>query len=279
MDSSEKVEETPIPDKAQDSSSQKTPQTSQPPAPVTNGSGVPQEELDRALRIIEQQEAVLRDQYRINTELTQRFRGVDDRLRKVEAPPGPSAEELNQGFWKDPIGTMKGMITEVVSAELKATVRPLNEAAQETAYDRMKAKLKVQYPDVWDKISPSVDAFITNATSKGVELNEELIGIAGSAVYGNYVRQELAAGRTIGTPSPDPSRGRPAPVSDPPHLRPSAPQIPGKEEEAPKLRDLTENEARLARERKQTKEEFLAWLEVPPEGVIYSKIGRKEAAK
>jgi hypothetical protein len=58
----------------------------------------------------------------------------------------------------------------------------------------------------------------------------------------------------------------------PPYLAPSSPPH-KKVVEGKQYRDLTENEARLAKERNMSKEDYLNWLEVDATDVIDSKIG------
>lgn len=235
--------------------------------------------------MIAAQEAALRDMHRQNAELTQRMREFDGRIKRVEAPP-VSPADMNERFWKDPVG----VIHEVITQELKTTVAPLNEfvsrTRSETAYDRMKAGLKEQYKDIWSRIEPSIDEFVRGAAEKGTEVNEQLLNIAALTATGALYRGLLPdspapaapsapapAALAAGTPPP-PSAG--TAVVTPPHLRPSAPAAPGHEAPRTETRPLTENERRLARARNQTDEEYLAWLDVKPEDVVRSRIGIPE---
>ncbi|HEX9430477.1 MAG TPA: hypothetical protein VF944_08880 [Candidatus Bathyarchaeia archaeon] len=260
--------------------SQRTQPTSDPPAPPTEptapGAGVPQEELDRAKQLIAAQDQVIRD---MNAQITQRMRGVDERVRKLEAP-APDADELNQEFWKNPIGAMQTLIQE----ELKRTVGPLNDFRVRTegasAYDRMKAGLKAQYGDIWPHIEGTIDSFVEQAVAAGNEVNNQLLGVAALAASGAYYRGQLpgvAAPTTTPRPTPPQPPTTEPTVVTPPHLRPSAPTVPGTEAGTKKeRRELTENERRLARERGQSPEQYLDWLDVPPEEVVRSQIGRPE---
>jgi hypothetical protein len=111
-------------------------------------------------------------------------------------------------------------------------------------------------------------------------VNDQLLSVAALAATGAYHRGLL--GPVLPSPSPAPAPTPPpaapaarADMATPPHLRPSAPAVPGHERPtSPPLRDLTENEARLARERGMTKEAFLSWIDVPADQVVHSKIGR-----
>jgi len=279
---------TPIPRAA--STPVSTQPTSQPATPATEGAAAPQPGASvappvvptgptREQQLIAAQEAVLRDQQQVITRLQQSQRGIEGRVAAIESP-GPSRDDQNQAFWKDPIGLM----TNLIQTELKKTVDPINQYISgqrvETAYDRAKGRLKTEYGDLWPTIEPEVDRFITAAAQSGNEVNDQLLNVAALAATGAYHRGLL------GPTSPQPSGAPPAPptpltpaaridMTAPPHLRPSAPVIPGHErEQKPEARALTENEARLARERGQTPEQFLAWIEVPPDQVVHSKIGR-----
>lgn len=227
-----------------------------------------------------------------NTRLHSEMRTLGQRVTKVENPE-PSVDDQNQEFWKNPVGVMNKLI----QAELQKTVGPLNERLTRdstlTAYDRAKLTLKTQYADIWGSIEPYVDQFVQQATSQGMEVNDQLMNVAALTASGAYYRGQIP-GATPGAPNPNPTPApvtpatppnpnpapqTPASVFTPPHLRPSAPVIPGQEPQKVERRQLTENERRLARERKQTDEQYLDWLEVPPEGVIHSSLGKPEKPK
>lgn len=278
---------TPIPGSTPGSQSPSTPETRTPNPPPTDknvetpqspaGTGVPDEELRRLRELNAAQEATLRDYHRQNAELRQRQRELDQRLSKVETPPGPSEDQMNQEFWKNPTGVMNKLIKD----ELARTVGPLNERiqaqSQMSEYDRAKQQLKLKYNDIWDKIEGSVDDFVRTASAQGVEVNDQLMEVAALTASGLYYRGQIpGVAPTPHVAEPKKEEERPASVFTPPHLRPSAPPIPGAEPPKQELRDLTENEKRLARERGMTHEQYLQWLDVPPEGVVASRIGRKE---
>lgn len=275
---------------AEELASQKTPQTKDQPLQRTEPENVQpappvKPELTQEQRIIAAQEATLRDQHRQLTELTQRQRSLDERVTRTEKGPEPTEADLNENFWKNPTGVLGGLI----ERELAKTVAPINErlnkisqSGQLTEYDRAKLEIKKQYEDIWDQIEPHIDEWARGATAAGTEVNEQLLNLAALTASGAYYRGQLPGmtERPTAAPAAPPAR-EPAPPGDrtvatPPHLRPSAPPVPGQDRPAAKeVRALTENEARLARERKQTPEEYLAWLEVPPEQVVHSQVGRK----
>lgn len=258
------------------------PGTQQPPAQAT--SGVPEQELENARKLIALQEGVMRDAARRENELTQRLRGMEERVSKIEAP-GPTEEQRNNDFWKNPHRAVAEIVAETVKTEMARTVGPLNERLQksdaETAYDRAKARIKAmpQFKDVWQHIEGAVDEFARGAAAKGVEVNDALVDTAAINAFGAFQLGLLP--NKPGAPNP-PAPTPPArtTVQDPPHLRPSVAAIPGREtNDKPAIRELTENEKRLAREKNQTPEQFLEWLAVPAQMVIHSTIGKPEVTK
>lgn len=251
-----------------------TPATPTPAAPAI--SGVPAAELENAKKLIDAQDALIRDNARQRTETDRRLREMEERLTKAEAPPGPTAAERDGEFWKNPTK----VIGELIRAEMKTTVDPINArlAATESVsvYDRAKTRLREmpQFKDVWQHIEGSIDQFAQNAKDRGIELDDQVMQLAAVNAYGAYQLGMIPGRPAPVTPTPATI------VQTPPHLRPSVAAIPGTERtETPLLRDLTENESRLARERKQSPAEFLAWIGEGAGNVIHSKIGKTEAPK
>jgi len=271
---------TPIPTAAE-LEQQRIQQTNQPAVPPTEppaagASVVPAAPTEPTAeqKLIASQEAVLKEQQRNLAAMQQRLRGIEERQTRAETPAGPTLEEQNADFWKNPVG----VIDTLIQRELKKTVEPINQrlnaGAAVTEYDRAKARLKVEYADIWDKIEPSLDQWAAGAQQNGQAINEELIGLAALTASGAYYRGQLPNVPAPTAPATPPSPPVPV-VQTPPHLRPSAPVIPGHEQpNKPEVRALTENEARLARERKMTPEQYLAWIDVPPEQVVHSNLGR-----
>jgi hypothetical protein len=62
----------------------------------------------------------------------------------------------------------------------------------------------------------------------------------------------------------------------PPHVRPSNPPPPNRQNGGKVYRQLTELEKRVAREQGKTPEQYLDWLDVPPDQVVNSRIGLPE---
>lgn len=272
------------------SSSPTTPQTNQPPSQATEGGAPAQTgasvsppastEPTREQRLIASQDALLREQQQELARLRQSQRGLEGRVQAIETPP-PSREDQNARFWKDPVG----VVGDLINSELKKTVDPINQMLHagraETEYDRMKKDLKGQFEAEWPYIEGEIDRFVTAAAEAGNKITPELLNVAALASTGAMARGLLPGPSNI---APAPSNGQPpvtppqAPRNDmttPPHLRPSAPPAPSNERGQPtQRRELSENERRLARERNMSPEQFLDWLEVPPDQVVHSQIGR-----
>lgn len=266
---------TPIPTAAElELQRQRTQQTPNlaPPATEAGRSVEPSAptEPSREQRLLAAQEQMLRDQ-------AQQIKAMQGRLEKMEAPPPVPTADQDRKYWESPTTVIK----ELLAAELEKTVAPinarLNTQTSESEYDKAKKKLREEYKDIWDKIEPSIDQWSNGHIASGQPLTEDLLNIAAMTASGAYYRGKLGNG-TIPMPAPAPA---PAPtpsggiVTTPPHLRPSAPVIPGHESPAPaETRELTENERRLAKERGQTPAQYLEWIDVKPEDVVKSKIGR-----
>lgn len=245
--------------------------TTLPAAPPTSGVSAEAQENERLLRLIETQDGVIRENARAQADMNRRFEELSQRVTTATTPPGPTDAERDTEFWKNPTR----VIRDLISTEMKATSAPINErlarTESEQIVDRAKERLKREYGDVWSTLEPQVDQFLANATSQGVAVNDQVLDVAATAAFGAYHKGLLTQRPPAPTPTPTPER----PVVTPPHTRPSVAAIPGREAPTREdLRPLTENEERLRRERKQTHEEFLSWLTVPPDQVITSKIGR-----
>jgi len=275
------------------SQSPTTPATNGQPAPSTEGQQPTQPgasvtppaptEPTREQKLIAAQEQVLREQQQELTRLRQTQRGIETRVQAIESP-APSREDFNRQFWQDPMS-----IVDTLKAELAKTVEPINQYISgqrtETQYDRLKIELKSQFSDVWPHIEREVDRFVEAAAGAGNEVNAQLLNVAALAATGAFHRGLLGDNSSLSpappappAPTPPASPAQPrADMTTPPHLRPSAPTPPGHEQpQKPPTRELSENEKRLARERSMTPEQFLSWIEVPPDQVVHSKIGRAQ---
>jgi hypothetical protein len=207
-----------------------------------------------------------------------------DEFRKIVSTPKPAevaadAAAKNKSFYERPYEATQ----ELVRAEVQAAVAPLVDLVRGNAnrsdYDRIKDSFRVdpRFKPVFDAgLEPHIDRMIQNHAAAGQPVTKEIVLVAISGVkgaadlgllgdFGGNSGQPSMAGVP---PAPNSSPSGPTMVT-PPHLRPSAPPAPGGSgDDKPKLRDLTENEERLRRENRMTKEEFLAGMDMAAMDVV-----------
>lgn len=202
---------------------------------------------------------------------------------RQDAPPAPDAAKLNKEFYERPME----MVTDIVRKEVSAAIAPLTDfvrgASARTEYDRIKDELKAdpRVKQVFDVAEWYIDGLVTRQADAGAKITRDTVVAAVAGVRGAVELGWLDLG---GAPAPAPAPAPPASppatgpqMFTPPHLRPSAPPAPGPLDKKPELRDLTENEERLRRENRMTKEEFLAGLDMAARDVVdVSKWPKKE---
>jgi len=262
-----------IPDDTDSSTPTQTQPTSPLQSPVTEGDAPPvegadvisptdykemKEKLEQAERIVNAQKAVLKDQ---NDQLL---------TRPAEAIPTPTpaaepdAVDPNK-FWNNPEDRIRNLIKE----EIQTISQPLNLQLAENKINLMKQTVASEYGDAFGQMEPFVDNLIAQAQATGTEVNKAVIEFAAAAAYGNLIK--TGALTTVPTPTP-PTGDNNVTV---PHMRPSPGVPPENLKETPKLRPLTENEARLAREQGMSHAAYLAWIEEDSEKVVSSNIGKE----
>lgn len=197
---------------------------------------------------------------------------LDELSKKPEVPIG----DQNKEFWNNPV--------EALNRALKETVAPLiefrNEYKATTAYDKIKndAKADARFKDFLAQ--PGVEQQIDQLMSKNPAPTHEAFG---ATVMGLRGAMELGiVPRPVVDKKPDELPKPPIDMTTiPPHMRPSSAPTPKQGDTAPKLRELTENERRLARENKMTEAEFIEFSDdVKPLDVVdYKTTIEKERAK
>lgn len=229
------------------------------------------------LKIFEIQTRTVKDQ---GTRLT----ATENELAKLKAEKEeaakPTIEESAKTFYADPM--------KAITEALKEAVAPLhafkNRFESESEYGKIKKGLMVNpvYAQHLDnaEFTSIIDGLINEGTKSGVEVSTNMVEAAikhtiGSIVTGDIVLMPVKGSKTmvkgVETKVVDKELER-VDMQIPPYLAPSSPPY-KKVTDVKQYRDLTENEARLARERGQSKEQYLDWLEVDPADVIDSKIG------
>lgn len=257
-----KPEPIPVPSPAPTPSSpppvatQPTPSPAPAPVPSTNGA-----ELERMRATLAAQDAVIRDNAR---EL--------QRLRSAPPAPAPAAKDPKEFFNSPHEETAK-----IVQAELKKTIEPLQLMMQQmisrtTGVDAL-AGYRTRYPQFnWDKLAPQVTALAEAASNRGVTIDAGVMDTLALSAMGLAASGQIPDAMAVTTQAPVPPQ-LPVPVLTPPHLQPSAmpapaPQLNGIETVKP----LSENEARLARERGWTPEQYRSWENVSPDQVVNHKM-------
>jgi len=248
-------------------------------APPQEGASVvsppaPDPERARLLSLVEASDRALKDMHAQNTKLARDVQTMSEKISTL-GPPPPTAEEADKEFWKTPtksLAEMEARMRTQLIEEMRNTINPLLVQHAVSAKEMALSKMQTQYADVWDAIEPTVRQFIANAEASGTEISENVVSVATMAAAGAYYRGMLGT-----TP---PSTPAPAPVTTtvtPPHLRPTPPSAPTEGTKKP-VRQLTENERRLARERGMTEEQYIDWLEVPSDSVVKATIGKESAS-
>ena len=245
---SEGVEAEKKPDEEE---SKKTQESSVPEPPTGSEEGVQtpfggksEEEVLASIALLE---ATVKEQGRALTE-------ARDAQPATVVEPEPKTEDVDStAYFQNPIGETRKMIQE----ELKTIVAPLRE-------DFAKGRARNAWDDAADEI-PNL-ANMRPLIEAGLARN----GIANPTIAQIIGVRDMVVGQAerMGTPIPGIAtvetktevRTEAAEAHNrvSPQHNPSSQPIVSTEQQA-KIRDLTENEARMARERGMTHEEFLSW--------------------
>lgn len=253
-----------------------TPAPSPTPAPIDPLAGTPfagmtQEEKDRMLLVSMQ---TIREQ-------GSTLNRVTAEIDELKRPPAPQPKDDAKLLFEDP--------RKLVREEVNAAIAPLKEfitgMRSGTALEQLKA-VKARDPRfkaiLEDPIlSHEVDVAMSKADVNDRNLELVIAGVSGAANLGMIPGWRPSAGAPAPAAPAAPAPGA-LPVAVPPHIPPSAGPGPGAPSPAPKIRELTENERRLAREMKMSPEQYVAWTDLSAPDVPFAdrtKIDRTAAAK
>ena len=229
------------------------------------------------LRVYEIQTKTVRDQ---GARITAAEKELADLKAKKEEEAKPSMEESAKKFYADPVGTMKEAMAEMVA--------PLNEFKDrfESESEYVKVKRNLMTNPVYaqhlnnPQFSSIIDELIAEGQKTTGQVSEAMVEAAIKHTIGSIAVGDVVIDPVKGVENGD--KGKKVETESafiPPYLAPSSPPH-KRAEDKKQLRELTENEARLAKERGMSKEVYLAWLEVDPSDVIDSRIGiKKEEVK
>lgn len=189
------------------------------------------------------------------------------------------ADISDDQYWQNPTGVLRRMIDD--------SLKPFREDLQQNRALTAMEQLRKELPD-FQRYEPIIDSMLTQ---QGItdRSNPNLLKFTYYAIRG----QEATMG---GGQTPPPANNPPAqqnnmnwpqanqtpqnqgnqPPPAPPQHRPSNSPLPPQQGNAPRTRQLTESERRIAREMGQTDEQYLQWLEVPSDQVATSNVGRQQ---
>lgn len=198
-------------------------------------------------------------------------------------------DELRNNSQQQPISDSDLTPEQLIKKHVQESVRPILDeftqfrlSNQINQYTTIKTQFR-QLPQVaafFTQIEPYVDQEM-----QGKEPTIQNLHAATAKVIGmiqlqgfNNQNQNQPQNQNLNQPqnNPDPQNQPRNDSMRPPHLRPSNPPAPNRSGNGPVRRQLTELEKRVAREQGKTEDEYLAWLDVPPEGVVHSRIGLPE---
>src|SRR5678810_1091662 len=264
------VLETPIPDNSQESLSQQTPQIE--PQQVGPSNRVD----EAALGVIREQNA--------------RIQALQDQLIAAKSAPPPSApapteEELNKSFYENPARFFAERENKIQKM-LEQTVAPLQEQYQtfkrDSVIDGFIAQAKID-PRIAGSWNPQLESYVRTELAKmpPAQVNENaFIQIAVMGVGLQSLKQlpgSLPNSNTNVPPAAPAPTNLPSNSSViPPHMRPTPTPPVNTGANGKQYRDLTEDEARLAREMRMTKEEYLDFMSLDKNAVVSSTIGRRQ---
>lgn len=226
-----------------------TPNTPEAPKPV----------VDPAILAAYQEE--LLNKSRRNAELE---RQLAERNREPERELTPDDEKA---YFEKPISTIKGLISE----QLAAQVKPLNDFVnlQRRAqiigtFKQQMAARPAQFPYIV-QVEQIFDQIMMNEPT----IDESSVVRAYNAALGYFISNGGNLNATPQTPPPETPNRTPTNVpTNPPHYKPAAPApIDKGGNSKPKLRELTENEKKIARFNGMSDEEYIRLSELPPSKV------------
>lgn len=203
-----------------------------------------------------------------NTKLTE----AEKRAMQVQAQPTSEPED-DTDFFSNPRA--------VIRQELEAMVKPINDQIdnfrRQGEVNAAWARIKQEIPD-FEQYEPHVRQILVGQNIPPERVTPDLLRSLYYTAVGYVARHggsppttTQLSGQEMGHPQVPPTRQTPQ-VGVPQH-RPSSAPLPQPRTEEPKLRTLTENEKRLAREWGLSHEEYLRLQEASPEDVITMDMG------
>lgn len=236
-----------------------------------------QAELDKLRRQNELLTATVRDQGRALNRVADQTGDAGGRGKppEVQAPVVDPKE-----FWADPGKALEVMLEHAV-APLKEEIRKTKREVT-APNDRERARQSLPH---FVEIEYAIDNMLRQQGIDPTTATYDELDSVHAMAYGYAVREGII--KPSSAPQNQPTNRGGDPVSTeqnnrpnnpaPPQHRPSPAPLPAGQSNQPKLRELTENEARICREQfAGNKEAYLKWLDMDEEEVAISTYGQEQ---
>lgn len=235
-------------------------------------AGKSPEEIDRIVAILDD---TVREQGR---ELNRVHQPAPVAVEPVREAP----KVTNEQFWENPVAAVQSL--------LQATIQPLSEevrgAKAEIKAPSIRENLRQKYED-FAVLEPAINEILRRRGVANPEsvTDEGVLETVYFTAYGYASKNGLFDNKAPAAREPVNNNPNPAPASTPapvpqaiPQHRPSSAPLPTGAPKAQALRDLTENERRLARETwpdkspEEQKKLYIEYLEMDEEDVVTKEI-------
>ncbi len=226
--------------------------------------------------------AVIREQ-------NQRMQELQNQLVNVKTTPAPvpepTKEEQNKRFYEDPAGFM-GDFASKLQKQLEDTVAPMQEQyaafKRDSVVDGFINQAKVD-PRISRNWNPQLEVYVRQqiALMPPAQVNEQsFINVAVMGVGLQSMGQIPSPNAALNNnppPTPTPTNLPRNSEVIPAHLRPTnTPPTPlSQNGNTRQYRDLTENEARVAREMRMSREDYLDMIDIRKDQVTTTEIGKR----
>ena len=175
----------------------------------------------------------------------------------VPVPVEPEGER--KGFWDGPEDYLK-RDREILLGEMREMVSPFHSDLSASKETRARIQIRSEFGEEWDRYEPVVNGLLAEGQAQGLGVDPTNTQMLRTLFY--TAKGYMAAeGPKAETPKP----------SIPQH-RPSGAPLPDETGGKPVLRELTENERRLAKEAHMTHEEYLHWQTMDEGDVIETEL-------
>lgn len=177
-------------------------------------------------------------------------------------PPPPPTEPVGErkGFWDGPEEYLE-RDRNVLLEEMRKMVSPFHSDLSASKETRARTQMRSEFGEEWDRYEPVVNGLLAEGQAQGLGVDPSNPQMLRTLFY--TAKGYMAAEGPTPTEAPKPSI---------PQHRPSGAPLPDETGGKPQLRELTENERRLAKESHMTHEEYLNWQEMDEGDVIKTEL-------